>query len=82
MMVGAGAIMINNKIDEAFITADKITAEANYDDAKWNLHVEGLNPAEMSAITQWLEHIRPGFIKENHLVYVLGSFGSNSHRKV
>lgn len=63
-----------DRINRAFITADKITAEANYDDAKWNLHVEGLNPAEMSVIVQWLEHIRPGFIKENHLSYTLGGF--------
>lgn len=61
-------------INRAFITADRITAEANYDDAKWNLHVEGLNPAEMSVIAQWLEHIRPGFIKENQLSYTLGGF--------
>ena len=73
--------MTNNEIDEAFRTADEIIAETNYNDAKWNLHVEGLNPAEMSIITQWLEHIRPGFIKENHLVYVLGSFDSSGYRK-
>lgn len=72
---------MKNEIDEAFRTADKIISEANNDGPKWNLHVEGLNPAEMSVIAQWLEHIRPGFIKENHLVYVLGSFGSNSHKK-
>ena len=70
--------MTKKEIDEAFRTADKIIAEANDDNAKWNLYVEGLNPAEMSVITQWLEHLRPGFIKENHLVYVLGSFGSDS----
>lgn len=63
-----------DRINEVFRTADKITAEANYDDAKWNLYVEGLNPAEMTVITQWLEHIRPGFIKENQLSYTLGGF--------
>lgn len=73
--------MINNEIDEAFRTADEIIAEANYNDAKWNLHIEGLSPAKMSVVAQWLEHLRPGFVEENPLVYILGNFDSNSHRK-
>ena len=73
--------MTNSEIDEAFRTADEIIAEANYNDEKWNLIFEGLSPAKMSVVVQWLEHLRPGFVEENPLVYILGNFDSNSHRK-
>lgn len=73
--------MMKTEIDEAFRTADKITFDLDRDDEKCNLYIEWLSPASASNIAEYLEHLRPGFIKENHLVHVLGSFGSDSHSK-